>query len=128
MVTFVNGEPDKTLYRHFKIHQRKGANDLSSMREVAKRRMKYLKAWGIPDLIIVDGGKAQVSAFKIPEISVIGLAKRNETLIIPLTKGYKEVRLKRGGALRLMQRMRDEAHRFARKYHHHLLKRELLYN
>lgn len=132
MVTFVNGVPDKTLYRHFKIRQLKGADDLSSMKEVAKRRIKYLKAWGAPDLIIVDGGKTQVNAFKSSfnetNIPIIGLAKRFETLIIPAAAGFKEVRLKRGSALKLVQRIRDEAHRFARIYHHHLLKRELLYN
>ncbi len=129
MVTFINGEADKTFYRHFKVKNIKGNSDVDSLREVIKRRINHFEGWGRPDLIIVDGGKPQVSTFvreleeyKIP---VVGIAKRLETLVIPTkmdgTMSFKEYRLPRGQALNLVQRIRDEAHRFARRYHHHLI-------
>ena len=134
MVTFINAEPDKNFYRHFRIRQEKGADDISSMKEVIRRRSKYFATWGIPDLIVVDGGKTQVSAFwaaltdfKIP---VVGIAKRYETLVIPINEKSKirffEKRLQKGGALNLIQRLRNESHRFARRYHHHLYKKSFL--
>ena len=134
MVTFINAEPDKNFYRHFRIRQEKGADDISSMREVIKRRSKYLATWGIPNLIVVDGGKTQVSAFyfllKDFKIPVVGIAKRYETLVIPVGEKSKirffEKRLQKGGALNLIQRLRNESHRFARRYHHHLLRKTLL--
>lgn len=136
MVTFIKGEADKSFYRHFKIRQEKGRDDVASLKEVAKRRIKHLTTWGVPDLIIVDGGKAQVSvffdeleAFKIP---VVGLAKRHETLIIPQIvgggKSYVRKKVPQGPALNLLQRIRDEAHRFARRYHHKLLQKDLIPN
>ena len=108
-------------------------DDTASMKEVARRRVRYLATWGVPDLIIVDGGKAQVNAFdqifakhKIP---IIGLAKRFETLVIPLDgeegEKFKRIRV-RAPALNLVQRLRDEAHRFARRYHHKLLTKNLI--
>lgn len=129
MVTFINAEADKKYYRHFKIFQKKGNSDVDSMREVIKRRLNHLEDWGKPDLIIVDGGKGQVGVFirelELVGIPVIGLAKRYETLVIPSgndgTIKLKEYKLPRGSALNLVQRMRDEAHRFARRYHHHLV-------
>ena len=133
MVTFINGQAEKRLYRHFKIRQSNSRSDTDSLRETIQRRLKHLNDWGVPDLIIVDGGKPQVSTFvdEMPEdIPVVGLAKRFETIIIPrLTDGkksYHEVRLPKGGARNLVQRMRDEAHRFSRRYHHKLISRDLL--
>jgi excinuclease ABC subunit C len=134
MVTFINSEPDKSMYRHFKIRQKKVEDDISSMKEVAKRRVKYLKIWGEPDLIIVDGGKAQVNVFynifRNENIPVIGIAKRFESLIVPskssLKNSYVKIRMKRGPALFLVQRLRNEAHRFARKYHHILIRKKIL--
>ena len=136
MVTFVNGEADKTLYRHFKIRQKKGQSDTDSMLEVAKRRTKYLSLWGIPDLIIVDGGKAQVGVFRnilsYYNIPVIGLAKREEKLVIPINTydvksfGFVERVVPSGPARNLLQRIRNESHRFARRYHHKLLRKELI--
>ncbi len=132
MVTFVDGVPDKTLYRHFKIKYAKAGNDPGALSEIAKRRSKWISSWGRSDLIIVDGGKAQVKAFydvfnKLG-IPVVGLSKRLETIVIPRQKDkleYIEVRPK-GPALYLVQRIRDEAHRFARRYHHKLLSKYLL--
>jgi len=135
MVTFDNGEPDKALYRHFRIRQKKGQSDADSMSEVAKRRTKYLSTWGVPDLIIVDGGKAQVSVFRKVfakyKIPLIGLSKREEKLVIPIkrsdlsTHGFIEKKVPEGAAKNLVQRIRNEAHRFARRYHYNLLKRQL---
>lgn len=135
MVTFIDGEADKTLYRHFKIQQKKGNDDYASLTEVAKRRKYHLEDWGRPDLIIVDGGKGQLGVFKKilddTGIPIVGLAKRFETLIIP-TKNvfneeiFTEVRIPEGSALNLSQRIRNEAHRFARRLHHMQVSKGLL--
>ena len=146
MVTFIDGEPEKKLYRHFKIRipsarlpdgqgkagQQKGQDDLMSMKEVAKRRLAHISDWGKPDLIVVDGGSSQTSiflkSFAAEKIPVVGLAKAFETLVIPTYQGsfikYKNIKLD-GPALNLVQRIRNEAHRFAGKYHHHLFKYQL---
>lgn len=133
MVTFIDGEKDTSFYRHFKIRQTKGSSDFDSMKEVAKRRIKNLEAWGRPDLIIVDGGRAQVSAFSVSlkklSIPVVGLAKGEEKLVVPVhdrgARAYKEIKPV-GPALRLVTRIRDEAHRFARRYHYKLVKNSLI--
>lgn len=129
MVTFIDGEADKRYYRHFKIRNLKRADDLEAINEVIKRRKKYFEAWGKPDLIIVDGGRGQVEAAIRElgqEICVIGLAKRDESLVIKTNEIFIRVRLPEGAAKNLVKRMRDEAHRFARRYHHLLIKRELV--
>jgi excinuclease ABC subunit C len=136
MVTFVEGEPDKSFYRRFKIRQIKGNDDISSMKEIAQRRMNNIAKWGSPNLIIVDGGKAQAKAFKELfdelNIPVIGLEKRYETLVIPVIKKgkiyFEKEKMENGSAKNLMQRIRNEAHRFAVKYHHKLFKNSLLTN
>ncbi len=133
MVTFVNGSAEKTYYRHFKIRQQRGQDDYASMREVAKRRKQHLENWGKPDLIVVDGGKGQMSVFlnefKKEDIPVIGLAKKQETLVIPITtlgaNFIKELKMPKGPALNLIQRIRNEAHRFAQAYHHKLFTKSL---
>lgn len=133
MTTFIDGEPEKRLYRHFRIRQTKSQDDYASMREVSKRRIKHLNDWGRPDLIIVDGGKGQVSVFlrefEKEKIPIIGIAKKFETLIIPVTNlgttEMKELRLPKGGALNLIQKTRNETHRFAQAYHHKLIKKSL---
>lgn len=134
MVTFIDGEPQKEFYRHFRVRNKKVADDVAAMEEIIKRRAKNFKAWGKPDLIIVDGGKPQVGAFwrsiEKYHLPIIGLAKREETLVFPIlqekTLTFKEERVKDVEALRLLQRIRDEAHRFARRYHHLLIKKSLL--
>lgn len=133
MVTFVKGEPDKSFYRRFRIIQKKGRSDYDSMLEVAKRRLRHLDDWGRPNLIIVDGGKAQVGAFRkffeSLNIPIVGLAKSNEKLVIPIsdkklsTHGFVERVVPKGSARNLVQRLRNEAHRFARKYHHNLIQK-----
>lgn len=129
MVTFTNSSPDKKYYRHFKLNIPQN-NDVSSLKEIALRRIKHFKDWGRSDLIVVDGGRAQANQFnklfKRYNIPVVGISKRFEELIIPLKDNkYAKVKLS-GNALHLIQRLRDEAHRFAQRYHHHLMNRNLL--
>lgn len=132
MVTFINGEPEKNLYRRFKVRTVKKSDDVVSMAETIKRRLKHFDDWGKPDLVLVDGGKPQVSATKEVlgnmgvKTPVIGLAKRLEEIIVPTDGGFRILRLPTGSpALTLLQRLRDEAHRFARSYHFKLRLREL---
>ncbi|HSX49208.1 MAG TPA: UvrB/UvrC motif-containing protein, partial [Candidatus Saccharimonadales bacterium] len=125
MVTFVDGEAEKKFYRHFKIYQSKKRSDVDSMREVIKRRIKHLSDWGRPDLIVIDGGKPQLSKvhdlLEEEHLPFIGLAKRLETIVILANDGFTEVRAD-GNYLHLLQRIRDEAHRFARRLHHKQIK------
>ena len=133
MVTFINGAKEPSLYRHFRIRRAKAFDDISALSEVAKRRINYLKSWGKPDLIVVDGGKGQVSIFRNTfekeGIPVIGISKRREALVIPkkkyATNTFVEIILEPGHILSLISRLRDEAHRFARRYHHKLVSKTL---
>lgn len=128
MVVFINGEPAKERYRRFKIKTVVGSDDFASMREVLTRRVKEFSSGDlsfseIPDLIIVDGGKGQLSsAVSVLEgtgISVVGLAKREEEIFKPYIS--EPFILPRDSlALKLCQRIRDEAHRFAITYHRKL--------
>ncbi|MCK4980457.1 MAG: excinuclease ABC subunit C, partial [Candidatus Delongbacteria bacterium] len=129
MVTFKNAKPYKTGYRRFKINTVEGIDDFASMREVVERRYKRLSEEEepvFPDLVMVDGGKGQLSsALKIlkdlglSEIPIIGLAKRLEEVFVP---GKSEAIFipRTSSALILLQRVRDEAHRFAITYHKNL--------
>jgi excinuclease ABC subunit C len=129
MVTFINGQKDGNWYRKFKIRKFDTPNDFGMMEEVLRRRMNHPE-WPIPDLLIVDGGKGQVStALKVIKnlnlkISIIGLAKREEVII---TQNLEEINLpKDSDALKLIMRIRDEAHRFAITYHRHLRSKSFL--
>ncbi|MBI1883428.1 MAG: excinuclease ABC subunit UvrC [Chlamydiae bacterium] len=125
MVHFFEGHPDKRFYRRFKIKTVEGINDFAMMHEVVTRRYKRLKEEGgvFPDLILIDGGKGQLSyalsaleALGLDSLAVIGLAKRYEEIVTP--HGKDSIRLgSDSGALHLIQRVRDEAHRFAVTYH-----------
>lgn len=133
MVTFIKGQKDPALYRHFRIKREKAYDDIASLKEVGQRRIRHINDWGRPDLIVVDGGRAQVSIFrklfKDDDISVIGIAKQKESLVIPMplnNNNFIEIVLKPGPARNLITRIRNEAHRFARRYHHHLVSRQLL--
>ena len=144
MVVFEHGKPKRSDYKRFQIKTVEGANDFASMAEVLTRRFKRLReahadgaasengsgaesSWDkVPDLVIVDGGKGQLSAaVKVMEdlalvaIPVVGLAKEREEIFLP---GRSEpVLLPRGSqSLFLVQRIRDEAHRFAITYHRKL--------
>lgn len=119
MVVFIDGVADKSLYRHFKIRQPNRQSDFDSMNEIAVRRAKHFSDWGIPDLIIVDGSIGQINKFKnnIKEIPIVGIAKNPDRLVV---NSDLKIRLQ-GLTLQLVARMRDEAHRFARRYHKKLL-------
>ncbi len=131
MVVFINGEKDSSSYRRFQIKRppKTVPNDFAMMKEVIKRRFGHID-WQFPDLIIVDGGKGQISSvnqalFELNiEIPVIGIAKREELLI---TSDFKIIRLPHSSlALNLVRRIRDEAHRFALVYHRKLRSKFIL--
>ncbi len=124
MVVFQSGFPDKKKYRHFKIRDVKGINDFAMMKEVIFRRFRdwHIKGHILPDLVLLDGGKGQLNIINNTlkelnvKINVVALAKREEELFKP---GEKESILlpRNSEAFFLIQRIRDEAHRFAISYH-----------
>ena len=125
MVYFLEGKPYNKYYRHYKIRSKSTPDDVAMMREVIERRYSYLleKEYQLPDLILVDGGKGQLNAgvsvlkeLGIDRIPIIGLAKRLEEIFIP---GEKDsiILPKDSSILKLFQRIRDEAHRFAVRLH-----------
>ncbi len=132
MVVFQGGRPAKSEYRRFRVRTVEGADDFASMAEVIRRRLERLrendeKFTPAPDLILLDGGKGQLSAVvpvleemnvgdELPDIPLRSLAKREEEIFEP---GRPEpVILERNSPeLHLLQRVRDEAHRFANAYH-----------
>ncbi len=135
MVVFTDGLPNNREYRHFKMRT-KGPNDFAMMKETLSRRFSERnKSWPKPDLIIIDGGKGQLSsakkALKESEIDImtVGLAKRYETIVVDANDLSSPQSLRREGEyyminfesdspiLHLIQRIRDEAHRFAVSYH-----------
>lgn len=126
MVVLTHGEIDKSQYRKFKIRKDGKPNDFAMMKEVLKRRFGH-DEWNTPSLLVIDGGKGQVSsalaalAQRGIRIPLIGLAKREETIVIPNKGGeenFVEVSLpKNSKGLQLIMRIRDEAHRFAITYH-----------
>jgi len=145
MVVFVRGVPRKSDYRRFKIRTLEEADDYAMMREVLRRRFRRAAgetreelakdtAWAIlPDLVVIDGGKGQLNAalevmdeYGLREaVPVVGLAKEREEIFVP---GQPDpILLPRGSqGLFLMQRIRDEAHRFALQYHRHLREKKTL--
>ena len=126
MVSFFDGAPDKKNYRRFKIRSAEGKpDDFLSMREVTARRYEKISADALPDLIVIDGGQGQLSsALEIirgagHQVPVVGLAKQFELIFVEGSS--TPVELPRDSqALKLMQRIRDEAHRFAITYHRKL--------
>ena len=129
MVVFQNGLPKKTAYRKFKIKSTEGKpDDFLSMKEVLSRRLARLgePKWEKPDLIIIDGGKGQLSSVMqivqelgIEGIDFVSLAKREEEVFLP--QQSDSILLPReSNALYLIQRIRDEAHRFAITFHRDL--------
>ena len=121
-VTFIDGEPSKKDYRRYKIKTVEGNNDFACMAEVITRRMDN---GDLPDLIVIDGGKGQLGyAMEAMQkaghnIPMISLAERNEEIYTPY-KSQPIILTKNDYALRLLQRIRDEAHRFAITYHRNL--------
>ena len=128
LVQFIDGLPFKHGYKRYKIKSVEGIDDFASMREVVTRRFRRLTLEGesFPDLLLIDGGKGQLravtetfAALNITPPTTISLAKREEEIYVP---GQSEPhRLSRHSyALRLLQYVRDESHRFAQHYHHML--------
>ena len=136
MVVFEDGKPRTGEYRRFRIRTVEGPNDFASHQEVLRRRFRLAKhgeegtdeerRWAMPDLVIVDGGKGQVSAAKavldelgLHDLPLAGLAKEREELFLP-DQAAPIVLPPTSPALYLVQRLRDEAHRFAITYHRDL--------
>ncbi|MFZ5805683.1 MAG: excinuclease ABC subunit UvrC [Verrucomicrobiota bacterium] len=133
MVCFKNGRAHKQSYRRYRIKTVQGQDDFASMAEVVKRRYSRVtkEASTFPDLIVVDGGKGQLSAalkelerLKIFQQPLIGLAKQEEEIFLPRNPNPLWLPRK-SGALKLLQRVRDEAHRFANAYHQLLMKKRI---
>ncbi len=135
LISFLDGRPDRAGYRHYKIRSTQGeVDDYKAIAEAVARRYQRLlnEQKPLPDLILVDGGKGQVSsALKVLEaldladrISLVGLAKRDEELWLPNTDD--PVRLPEGDpGLRVLQHVRDETHRFATGYNQKLRSKDL---
>ena len=135
MVVFENGVKKASEYRRFKLKSTEGKpDDFLSMKEVLTRRLSRLgePKWAKPDLMIIDGGKGQLSSVMqiieelgVKDIDVVSLAKKHEEVFLP--KQSKPVILPRNSsALFLFQRIRDEAHRFAITYHRNLRSRSMV--
>lgn len=126
MVVFTNGKPDKQEYRHFNIKTVEGPNDFASMEEVIFRRYKRVLDEGqpLPQLIVIDGGKGQLSSAMTSldklglrgKIDVIGIAKRLEEIYYPGDPLPLYID-KKSETLRIIQQIRDEAHRFGITHH-----------
>ncbi len=133
-VVFENGEPRRAMYRHMRIKGDWGNDDFRSMGEVVGRYFRRTRDEGrpIPDLAVIDGGKGQLSAavealreLELGDVAVISLAKREEEVFVP--GRVTALRLdRRHRALHLLQRMRDEAHRFAVRYNRKLRRKRTL--
>jgi excinuclease ABC subunit C len=134
LVQFIDGLPFKHGYKRYKIRSVDGIDDFGAMREVVSRRFRRLQQEGeaFPDILLIDGGKGQLNAaldalraVGITPPLVISLAKREEEIYVP---GEDEPRRlsRHSYALRLLQYVRDEAHRFAQHYHHILRRKSAL--
>jgi excinuclease ABC subunit C len=131
LVCFIDGRPFKSGYRRFKMATVTGIDDYAAIREVIARRYRYAAEGEelYPDVILIDGGLGQLHAgmavfgeMNVRPAMVISLAKREEEIYIQARSA--PIRLARNNeALRLLQHMRDEAHRFAQSYHHTLRKK-----
>ncbi|MFQ5684517.1 MAG: excinuclease ABC subunit UvrC [Candidatus Binatia bacterium] len=152
LVTFYNGEPDKRRYRHYRIRtvdSASGGDDFAMMYEVLKRRFRRAMMEGDhPDLVVVDGGKGQLGIalaamreLGVEDLDVAGLAKmrvhrsprsreidRSEERVFLPGRSNPVTLQRNSNALFLLQRVRDEAHRFAITYHKKLRRRETLYS
>ncbi len=122
-IVFIDGIPEKKWYRRYKIIHGGKPNDVAMLRETISRRLKH-NEWPLPDLLVVDGGKPQVSTINqlLNELKItlplIGLAKRLEQIVVANTHGFTIVTLPRKQkAIKLLQQIRDETHRFAIIYH-----------
>jgi excinuclease ABC subunit C len=133
LVSFIDGLPFKPGYRRFRIRSVRGVDDFASIREVVTRRFRRLsqEEEAFPDVLLIDGGKGQLNAaleaFRMLGVeppTLLSLAKREEEIYRP--GAGEPLRLSRhSAALRLLQYVRDEAHRFAQHYHHILRRKKL---
>lgn len=142
MAVFTNGRPDPQAYRQFRIRTVRRANDVAMLHEVLARRLKHTE-WPLPTMMLIDGGKPQLNAaltaysewhtansktklqtpyaIRHMPFAIVGLAKQNEELYLP--GQARSLRLPKNDLfLHLLMHVRDEAHRFARRYHHRLRK------
>jgi excinuclease ABC subunit C len=131
LVVLIDGKIDTSLYKRFKIRMSNIPNDFDMIKEVTMRRFSHAD-WSFPDLFIVDGGKGQIQAAiqaikeKNLQIPVLGLAKRYEEIVLPVNGSWKVLRVSQESpALHMVERIRDEAHRFALSYHKLLRKNTL---
>ncbi|HVW22738.1 MAG TPA: excinuclease ABC subunit UvrC [Opitutaceae bacterium] len=133
LVRFAHGRPDKSQYRRFQIKSFVGNDDFRAMEEVVGRRYRRLRDEGrpMPDLVVIDGGPGQVAAalkaflgLELAPPALIGLAKKKETIIFPDGREPLNLPLSHPG-LQLLQRLRDEAHRFANSYNADLRSRKI---
>lgn len=134
VVQFIDGLPFKPAYRRYKIRGVQGVDDFRSLHEVVSRRFRHLAEADqvFPDLLLIDGGRGQLNAvmqafeqLKLTPPTVLALAKREEEIYLPGVD--KPLRLSRHSfSLRLLQYVRDEAHRFAQHYHHLLQSKSAL--
>jgi len=138
MVVFVGGKPLKSAYRKFRIKTVDGVNDVGAMSEMIERRLiraeRFVKAWRLPDIFVIDGGVPQVNAVEEicrehgVEVPVVGLAKgpdRKQDVLIYDKSNIELSRVVYGQKV-LFQKARDEAHRFAVKYHRELRAKRFL--
>jgi len=133
MVRFRDGKPDRSQYRRFRIQSFEGNDDFRAMEEVVGRRYRRMRDEGrpLPDLVVIDGGKGQVTAalrafliLDMEPLPLIGLAKKRETIIFADERPPLNLPL-RDPSLQLLQRLRDEAHRFANSFSAELRSRRL---
>lgn len=135
LVVFIEGKPKKSEYRKFKIKTVQKNDDYAAMKEAVKRRYTRLinENAKLPDLIVIDGGKGQLSAaYKVlkelkieDKTTIIGLAKRLEEIFFPMQKDSLQLP-KTSSSLRIIQQLREEAHRFAIAYHRQLRSKRTL--
>ena len=134
LVCMVDGKPRRSQYRHFRVRGVDGPDDFASIREVVRRRFRGLRERGepFPDLLMVDGGKGQLSSARaalaelgVVDQPVVGLAKRLEEIFAP-DRGEPILLPRTSASLRLLQVLRDEAHRFAVSYHRKLRARRTI--
>jgi len=132
MVTFINGQPNKNFYRKFRIKITGKPNDIAMIKEILSRRFKHLE-WGLPDLILIDGGKAQLNATlqccstcHVEQIKILAIAKRENELFIEGEKSPVLLKKLPREIFNLILQLRDEAHRFAISYHRKLRMKSLV--
>jgi excinuclease ABC subunit C len=130
MITFLEGKPAKNFYRRFKIKIASKPNDVAMIKEIITRRFSHLE-WGLPDLILIDGGKGQLKAVKqslrsnFKHIKVMALAKKKNELFIENQKEPILLKNLPREIFNLILQLRDEAHRFALSYHQKLREKKL---